>query len=404
MTRNKVTLCGIIKNEVKTVKRTLDSIDKFADEYIIGIDDSVSDGTDKLVKRWFKKRKKKGEIYYFRWRGDFSHARNIGLKKATGDWILILDFHEYFPDEQKVNLKNIFNNVLSHIQFCYIKLLNKETSTIINQLRLFRRSSGVFYGGKVHNTINLSLDSPYSLVKNGTLLEGLLLIHDRDKAQIKGRAEQRADMIIGELEETLKKNPDDNKSLFYLSRQYLLLNEFDKSIEKGKKYVQVCKDPYSRSVAYANLAVAHFAQKKNQEALPYIEASMKADDAYPYPYILLAFMRMDERNFDEAEKLLLKARERNAVPMTFLPVPIGFYTWFPVLLLAEVKFQQGDYDGAINYLEQVATFKNYFCGGEEDRVNALYKKIEQKSTIIKFSNNNLFSSYHGGYLQGVIAV
>jgi len=196
--KNKVTLCGIVKNEIKTVKRTLDCVDKFVDEYIIGIDDSVSDGTDKMIKRWFKKRKKKGEIFYFRWKDDFSYARNLTLKKATGDWVLVLDFHEYFPDNEKSNLNNVFNNILSHIQFIYIQLINRETGTVINQLRLFRNNAGVFYGGAVHNTICLPPDSPYELLKHGTLLQGLTLIHDRAKEQIQGRSEQRADMIIGE--------------------------------------------------------------------------------------------------------------------------------------------------------------------------------------------------------------
>ncbi len=399
MARNKVTLCGIIKNEIKTVKRTLDSVDKFVDEWIIGIDDSVSDSTDKMVKRWFKKRKKKGEIFYFRWKNDFSYARNLTLKKATGDWILILDFHEYFPDDNKGSLLNIFDKILSHVQFIYVNLLNLETATRISQLRLFKRTAGVFYGGAVHNTINLSKETKLNLVSNGTLLEGILLIHDRAKEQIKGRAEQRSAMIIDGLEEALKKNPEDNKSLFYLSRQYLLLNKFEKSIERGKQYVKVCNDAYSQSVAFANLAVAHFAQKKMKEGLPYIESSMKADDNYPYPYILLAFMKMDEGKFYEAEQLLLEAKKRNQMPMTFLPVPIGFYTWFPILLLADARYQQGDLDGAVTYLEETKKFNMYFCGGEQERIDKLYKKIEEKRKYAFLPDTTIFNSYHGGEVE-----
>ncbi len=369
--KDKVSLCGIAKNEASTIRRTLDSVENFVTSYYIGLDDSCSDGTDRIVKRWFKKRKKKGEVYYFKWENDFSKARNFGLKKATGDFILILDFHEYFPEESKKNLNLIFDRILSNVKFLYFSLLNFETGTKISQLRMFKRDAGLYFKNKVHNL----LVGHYP--EDSTLLEGLTLYHKRRVEDIKERTDQRVEMILGHMEKTLEENPKDVRSLFYLARQHILLKQWDKSIGYGKRYIEIVREPFSVAVALANMAICYFGKKDTEESIKYIDRAIEIHPSYPYPYILKAFTYMEKGDWDPAEVLVIEALKNNKMPMSFLPIPIAFYTWFPHFLMAQIKYEKKEYDVSKRFLDQARQFKKFFIGEENIKMDELERKLEQ---------------------------
>jgi len=370
--KNQVSLAMIVKNEAKTIRRTLDSVEKFVSEWIIGIDDSCSDGTDRIIKRFFKKRKLKGEIFYFRWNGSFSDARNKTLKKCNSKFILILDGHEYFSEEDQPKLNKIFDKVLSHIKCIYLYLLNLETGTLISQLRIFQNGLDAHYIGKVHNYLHIP---DVNSIDEGTLIQGITLVHDRAKEQIGPRAEIREDMIIKNMTESLESNPNDVKALFYLSRQYLIMKKFDKAIHYGTRYVELCQEPYSKAVALSNLGVCYLGLKDRKKGLEKVREAMIVFPDYPYPYVLLAQDAMDRRKLDEAEKYVEASMSRNKLPMTFIPVPIAFYTWYPYFCMALVKAQKADWDAALVNVIKAKEYSKIFVRDESKMLDTLEERI-----------------------------
>ncbi len=388
MSKQSVSLCMIVKNESKTIKRTLNSVDKFVDEYIIAIDDSVSDGTDMLIKNWFKKRKKKGDVFFFKWDDNFSKARNLTIRKATKDWVIILDGHEYFDEKTKPMLNKMFDNLLSTMDFLYLNMLNRETGTIIAQLRLFKNNIGVHYKGRVHNEI-----VGHTLEKS-TLMQGITLLHDRYKPDIVLRAGQREDMIITHMKKKLESEPNNLRSLFYLTRQYIMLKEYKKSIEYGKRYLEIIKDPLARAIAMGNIAVCYMHLRDITNGIKYINETISADDTYPYGHLLASNYHAQRKEFDLAEECIVKAMKRNKIPSSFIPIPISFYTWFPFLTMAQVKLDKKEFDEAQKALDIVRTFSEYFCGGEEDKIitleNAVIEGRKNKDRKINTLSTNNF--------------
>jgi tetratricopeptide (TPR) repeat protein len=82
-----VSLCMIVKNESSHLPRCLISAQPLVDEIIVV--DTGSTDTSADIARVFGAR-----VYGFPWVDDFSAARNFGLSKASGDWILVLDADE----------------------------------------------------------------------------------------------------------------------------------------------------------------------------------------------------------------------------------------------------------------------------------------------------------------------
>jgi glycosyltransferase involved in cell wall biosynthesis len=88
---NNLSIVIAVKNEEKNIKQCLESV-KWADEIII-VDDHSTDATVEMAKQYTNK------IFFNDSKGSFHDNKNLGLEKATGDWILSLDADEIIPPE-----------------------------------------------------------------------------------------------------------------------------------------------------------------------------------------------------------------------------------------------------------------------------------------------------------------
>jgi glycosyltransferase involved in cell wall biosynthesis len=87
---NKLSVVVITKNEEKNIQRCLESV-KWAGEIVI-VDDNSTDSTVEIAKKYTQK------IYIYDSTGKFfDDNKNVGINKATGDWILSLDADEVIP-------------------------------------------------------------------------------------------------------------------------------------------------------------------------------------------------------------------------------------------------------------------------------------------------------------------
>ena len=95
-----LSLCMIVKNEEKNIRRSLESIKPVVDEMIV-VDTGSTDRTKDIAKELGAK------VYDFQWKDSFSDARNFALSKATSDWILILDADEVISPLDHEALKQL---------------------------------------------------------------------------------------------------------------------------------------------------------------------------------------------------------------------------------------------------------------------------------------------------------
>ncbi len=83
-----MSVCIIGKNEEKNIEKCLEPLTHYPFE-IIYVDTGSTDATKELAAKYTDK------IYDFEWIGDFSAARNFSLKKASHNYVLVLDCDEY---------------------------------------------------------------------------------------------------------------------------------------------------------------------------------------------------------------------------------------------------------------------------------------------------------------------
>ena len=99
-----LSLCMIVKNEEKVLKRCLDSVKNIVDEIII-VDTGSTDKTKDIAKKFTK------NIYDFKWIDDFAAARNYSFSKATKEYIMWLDADDVILKKDREKLLKLKENL-----------------------------------------------------------------------------------------------------------------------------------------------------------------------------------------------------------------------------------------------------------------------------------------------------
>ncbi len=162
------------KNAEATLEATLKSV-KFADEIII-VDMKSDDATVEIAQKYTDK------IFAHKDVGYVEPARNFAIKKATGDWILIVDADEEVPQELEAAIKGIVKTAASGQKTAdcyYIPRRNLIFNKVIEKtgwwpdyvLRLFRKGF-VSWSDEIH-----SIPITKGVVKELPAIADLAILH-----------------------------------------------------------------------------------------------------------------------------------------------------------------------------------------------------------------------------------
>jgi glycosyltransferase involved in cell wall biosynthesis len=148
--RNKLSVCLIVKNEEKNIKRCLRSVQQVGEEIIV-LDTGSGDNSVEIAKELGAK------VYIYKWENDFSKARNKCLEYARGDWVLFLDADEELAPGSEETLKED----MSKLNILGYRLPLKNVGSPLHGCnyvpRLVRNAPGLHFIGKIHETIHASV-------------------------------------------------------------------------------------------------------------------------------------------------------------------------------------------------------------------------------------------------------
>ncbi len=152
-------------NESRNIGRCLKSL-SFCDEIIVA-DSHSTDDTVIIAKKHTKK------IFPVDFSG-FSAVKNFAIKKASSEWILSVDAdEEVSPELKEAILRAIYSKegfdgyFIKRVDFFLGRMIGHCGWDKDYQLRLFKKSRGIFDGKKVHESVRLS-------GRSGTMEEPIL--------------------------------------------------------------------------------------------------------------------------------------------------------------------------------------------------------------------------------------
>lgn len=151
---SKLSLCIIVKDEERWIARCLTSVKDVVDEMIV-VDTGSSDRTREIAKALG------ASVYPYAWSGHFADARNFGVEKATGEWILWLDADEEVDVKDAPHLRDVL--ALSDQSIALIELINfhgtspphSNNAYRLAHHRLFRNGIGLRFRNSIHEQLNV---------------------------------------------------------------------------------------------------------------------------------------------------------------------------------------------------------------------------------------------------------
>ena len=149
-----ISLCMIVKNEERILKRCLDSVADLVEEIII-VDTGSTDRTKEIAAAYTDR------IYDFEWIDDFSAARNFAFSKASQEYIYSADADEVLDEENRERFRIMKEALLPEVDIVQMKYGNQlQFGTVYNydeeyRPKLFRRLRSFRWIEPIHETISL---------------------------------------------------------------------------------------------------------------------------------------------------------------------------------------------------------------------------------------------------------
>jgi len=342
----KLSCCMILKDEGMTVEGTINSARSVVDEFVVGIDSSTVDDTENIVRS--SVRDVPLDLYRFDWTGDFSGARNAGIERASGDWILILDGHEYLRKEGAAAIRPALERVADRFDQIHARLYHRpdeygNPGDFSSQARLIRKASGLRYKHAQHNQIPMGdAERPRAIASADIIIEHLQP-ESRKLARQKQNQENRPDYFRA----IIDKDPEHWWARYYLG--VALEDEGDDSGAFEQWHTIVHNAPPTAPrwlTAMFNVVEQLLKRGEFKEAAETCRLAFPTYIDRREPWILLGNAEKCRGNAGEAIRYLNIAAHMPEPHLSHMTLSGPAYSWQPFKELAEAYTMAGNLGAA----------------------------------------------------------
>lgn len=277
-----ISICMIARNEEDFIAKCLESIKDIADEILV-VDNGSTDRTKEIVSKYNAK------IIDNNWNDDFSEARNIYLKNASSDWILVLDADEIIERKDLAVIKKLveldfdaYNLVLynysnndSDMGFVKSEKYSAKGYLPAPNIRLFRNNKKYYYTGAVHESLDSSLLKTKAKIGNTDVP-----IHHLEILKGAEAIKKKQISYLDYSRKKLQENPADIKAICDIGLIYMnFLDNYSEAEHYFSKALSVDNKNIRALMLLGQLFVK---QKKYKEALEAYEkaAWLEPDNKY----------------------------------------------------------------------------------------------------------------------------
>lgn len=299
MNNYKVCVYAICKNEEKFIEKWYNSI-KEAD-YICVLDTGSNDNSVKKFKELGIKVKKK---IINPWRFDIARNESLKIIPKDTDICICLDLDEVMLPGWKDELLKIWNKNITRIKYLYNWKLDKNNKPLIS-----------FYADKIHAYNKYVWTHPVHEVLKPISFENIIqtdkIIINHYPDQTKSRSS-----YLKLLELSVKEDPNDDRNLHYLGREYMYYHKWNKCIDTLIKHlnlkISTWKDERAASMRF--IARSYIALKRYNEAIMWYKKAILEAPYLKEAYIELIMLYYNLKQYHEAIKYgkkVLKIKNNN---------------------------------------------------------------------------------------------
>ncbi|MEO2210100.1 glycosyltransferase [Paenibacillus amylolyticus] len=348
MRAERISLCMIVKDEEELLPHCLASVQGAVDEIIV-VDTGSSDRSAEIAQQYG------AVVVRFEWCEDFAAARNAGLERASGDWILFLDADEALDRAAREQIRSW--TTVSGCDGLFLNIHNytgtgQQGVTVNPVLRLFRNAPEHRFEGRIHEQIAAAIcrRNPEAAFH----VTDMVIHHYGYQTAIVERKD-KVNRNVRLLQQAVEEEPGQPFHHYNLGVEYLRVGEAERALETfGVARMGI--DPAVTSYAhllfkYEVRCLQHL--NRWQEALDRIDAALELFQEYTDLMHHRGVCADALGDADRAEYSLREAvRMGPPPPIYHTEEGIGTYqTWYTLGRLLEGR---ADLEGAVDaYVEAV---------------------------------------------------
>lgn len=333
MKKKKIVVYAITKNEEKFVDRWINSM-KEADEIYV-LDTGSTDNTVNLLK---ENNVNVTQKIINPWRFDVARNESLKLVPNDTDICVCTDLDEIFESGWRNTLEQIWDDSTTRLAYNYNWLLENNVPKVN------------FYIEKIHTRNNYEWTHPvHEVLKYIGNKNEIKKTTDKITLNHYPDITKSRNSYLPLLELSVKENPDDDRNMHYLGREYMYYKQWNKAIDTLIKHLNLKKSTWKdeRCASMRFISRCYNKLNKIEESRLYAK---KAIDEAPYlrdPYVEFALIEYEHNNWDTVIELCNKALKIRNHPKTYINEIFSWdYTIYDLLSLAlynQNRFEESFY-------------------------------------------------------------
>lgn len=337
----KVCVYAISKNEEKFVKKWVNSMKEADDIYVL--DTGSTDNTVSLLQD-------AGVHVYSEiispWRFDVARNKSLELVPKDCDICVCTDFDEVFERGWREKIEKAWKQNTTRCQYTYHWSLNNNDQPVISFfLNQIHKRDGYQWTHPVHEVLSYSLGNEVVITCPDVILK-----HYPDVSKSRSS-------YLPLLELSVAEDPDDDRNMHYLGREYMYYEMWDKSIETLKKHLTlpkaVWKDERAASMRFIGRCYKNL--KNYDEARCWYDLAIKEAPYLRDALVEKALMEYELENYKDVEDLCFKALEIKSHEKTYINEPFSWdSTIYDLLSISAYHLQR--YSQAVYFVDIALTY------------------------------------------------
>ena len=298
----KTCVYAICKNEENFIKRWYESIKE--SDYICILDTGSTDNSINIIKSLNIKYKVK-KIEPFR----FDKARNESMKLIPKDTdiCICLDIDEIMEKGWKEKLNNLWEPNLNRLNYIY----NWKIKNNIPQI--------TFYANKIHSLKNYKWIHPVHEILNYNGEEKIKITNDIVINHYPDSNKSRK-QYLKLLELSIKENPNDDRNMHYLGREYMYYKKWNKCIDTLIKHLNLKTATWNeeRCASMRFISRCYIALKRYDEARMWLDKAINECKDSRDPYTERMLLEYSLSNYYDAIYYGKEALKINNKKLTYI--------------------------------------------------------------------------------------
>lgn len=296
MNKYKVCVYAISKNEEKFVSRWVESM-KEADEIYV-LDTGSTDNTRKELKNLGVHVKKK---IITPWRFDIARNESLKLVPEDTDICVCIDLDEVFEKGWRKKLEKAWDEDTTRLAYNYNWSLDENDNPKVN-----------FYIEKIHNRHDYTWTHPVHEVltyignekENKKIVNDITVNHYPDNTKSRGS-------YLPLLELSVQEDPDDDRNMHYLGREYMYYGKWNESIDTLIKHLSLPRATWKdeRCASMRFIARCYVNLNRFEEARMWLDKAILEAPYLRDPYMERALLEYQQESWQEVEKYCLQTLE-----------------------------------------------------------------------------------------------